>query len=62
MKTFRVIKRIDAYKNYTAAVEAETEAEALLLAQQDYHYGGSISWQEDSIDEFDEVTFEVIND
>ncbi len=59
MPAFSVRRRVDAYVNYVAEVEAETALEAAQLASDDE---GAFAWQEDGTDEFDARLFITLDD
>ena len=50
MPKFKVLSRKDAFVDYLAEVEAETEADAVELA---YEGGAEIVWEEYGVVEFD---------
>ncbi len=50
MPTYTVLRRVDAYVNYTAIVEADDEAEAAILAHENED---EYEWEEDGTVMFD---------
>ena len=50
MPQFTVLRRVDAYADYVAIVEADDEEEAALLASDNE---GDYEWQEDGVVTFD---------
>ena len=58
MPTFTVLRRVDAFVDYTAAVEADTPEEAAELAHEDE---SSYQWQEAGPVEFDDRLFVTLD-
>ncbi len=54
MPTYTVRRRVDAFVDYVAQVDADNPAEAAELAQQE---DGDLAWEQEGICEFDDRLF-----
>ncbi len=59
MTTFKVLRRVDAWVDYVAEVEAETADEASLKAAQ---MSEQIAWNRSGFEEFWNARFAVLDD
>ncbi len=58
MPSFTVLRRVDAYADYTAVVEAKDEVEAALLAREN---ADDYEWTEDGVVTFDARGYVTLN-
>ena len=59
MPLFTVRRRVDAYVNYVAQIEADSAADAAEMASDDE---AAFTWEEDGTDEFDARLFIALDD
>ena len=60
MPNFIVIKRLDAFYNFEAKIEADTAEEALAAAERHNEFGeGNIEWFDRGVTIFQHAEFEI---